>query len=120
MKKIKIAFLSFLGLLVGCEKPATDVSAQAQMQSTTSIIQAEFEKSDQILTRYLDALDAAQTSRADKIQIICHDYPHEYKVGYMKSLLLLKPQAFTETELLKQLEQAMAFYKEKDHIQCTS
>lgn len=76
-----------------------------------------FETSDAIIGAYLAKLDSTSTSLEEKTQIACKDYPNEYKKNYMPTLLELSPD-YTETKLLKDLDTALNYYKEKDHIKC--
>lgn len=70
-----------------------------------------------MIRAYLDKLDSTSTSLEEKTQIVCKDYSNRYKKNYMTTLLELSPD-YTETKLLKNLDTALNYYKEKYHIKC--
>ncbi|WP_445661007.1 hypothetical protein [Acinetobacter sp. F16] len=114
--KIIIFFTLLLALTItGCQKePEQPVSTEA----TDPVVKAQFEKSDAIINTYLDKLDSVETPHAERVQIICKNYPAEYKANYMPSLMKLSPGEYTEGKLIKDLDIALDYYKKKDNIQC--
>lgn len=113
--KIFTALLLVL-FITGCQKQPDQ---SASNPSTTDPMEKEqFEKSDTIIATYLDKLDSTKTSHEERIQILCKDYPTEYKTNYMPTLLKLSPAEYTEAKLLKDLDLALNYYKEKDNIHC--
>lgn len=111
--KTKILITVLLTLyLTGCSKQQTDDPKVDQS------VKAQFEKSDAIISGYLDKLDASTTPIEEKKQIICQDFPTEYKTNYMPALLKEFPKEYTETSLLNDLNNALNYYKGKDSIQC--
>lgn len=103
--------------ITGCQK---EPSQSASTSTPDPVAQAQFEKSDAIINTYLDKLDSAETPQAERIQILCKDYPTEYKTNYMPALLKLSPTEYTRAQLLKDLDIALDYYKNKDNIQCQS
>lgn len=113
--KTKLVFTLVLTVLIsGCQKQ------QADDIPDNSSVTTQFEKSDTIIGGYLDKLDSPETPQAEQIQILCTDYSAEYKAHYMPALLKLSPQEYTEAKLLKDLDIALAYYKEKLGINCDS
>ncbi|AMW78914.1 hypothetical protein AMD27_08505 [Acinetobacter sp. TGL-Y2] len=106
MKKILIPML-FSIAITGCQKEYAE-----NPNSKT-----RFETSDALIGTYLDKLDSTSTSLEEKTQIACKDYPNEYKKNYMPALLVLSPD-YTETELLKDLDTALDYYKSNLNIKC--
>ncbi|CAM4294936.1 hypothetical protein [Acinetobacter pragensis] len=109
--KLIIALLLAISI-TGCQKQ------QAEDPKTHAAAETQFKKSDIIIGSYLDKLDSPNTSKAEQINIICKDYPTEYKTNYMPSLLKLQPNDYTEAQLLKDLDIALNYYKEKLSITC--
>lgn len=109
--KLTIALLLATSI-TGCQKQ------QDKDPKTHSAAAAQFEKSDILIGNYLDKLDNPNTSKAEQINIICKDYPAEYKTNYMPALLKLQPNNYTEAQLLKDLDVALNYYKEKINITC--
>lgn len=116
--KTKIFSTLLLTLAItGCQKKP-DQSASTGIPDP--VAKAQFEKSDEIINTYLDKLDSAETPLAERAQILCKDYPAEYKANYMPALLKLSPTEYTRAQLLKDLDIALDYYKNKDNIQCQS
>ncbi|MBJ9984463.1 hypothetical protein IAE19_03300 [Acinetobacter sp. S40] len=110
--KIKI-ILAIMITLAGCQKPQDDQSFK-----DSHAVSAQFEKSDAVISSYLDKLDSPNTSREEKTQILCKDYPGEYKSNYMPALLKSENNHYTEDKLLNDLKSALDFYKAKENIRC--
>lgn len=101
--------------ITGCQKqPEKDAASQ----KIDPVVKAQFEKSDAIINTYLDKLDSAEMPQAERIHILCKDYPTEYKTNYMPALLKLSPTEYTRAQLLKDLDIALDYYKKKDNVQC--
>lgn len=111
--KIRILITTLLITLSGCNKPPTE-------SSSDTTITAQFEQSDEKITKYLDQLDDPNTTQDARIQILCKDYPVEYKTNYMPSLLRLSPGEYTEAKLLSDLESALDYYKNSFEIKCSN
>lgn len=112
--KLVIA-LSLIFVVTACSKtPDQNTSKQTDRPTVT----AQFEQSDEMISKYLDQLDDPNTTLDDKKRIVCVDYPKEYKSNYMPSLLKLNPENYTEAKLLSYLDIALSYYKEKENIQC--
>lgn len=109
--KLTIALLLAISI-TGCQKQ------QDKDPKTPSDAVAQFEKSDALISNYLDKLDNPNTPKTEQISIICKDYPREYKTNYTPALLKLQPNAYTEAQLLKDLDIALNYYKEKLSITC--
>lgn len=116
--KTKILTTLLLTLaFTGCQKQPEDTKTS---NGADPVAKAEFEKSDAIINTYLDKLDNAETPQAERVQVLCKDYPTEYKTNYMPALLKLSPTEYTRAQLLKDLDIALDYYKNKDNIQCQS
>ena len=114
--KIKLlATTLFLIALTGCDKQAEPLPTEQSDNPTTT---AQFEQSDEKISKYLDQLDDPNTTQDARTQILCKDYPTEYKTNYMPSLMKLSPGEYTESKLIKDLDIALDYYKKKDNIQC--
>ncbi|TCB48417.1 hypothetical protein E0H83_01355 [Acinetobacter terrestris] len=114
--KIRILTITlFLIILTGCDKQPDQAITESSNNQT---ITAQFEQLDEKITKYLDQLDDPNTSQDARIQILCRDYPAEYKTNYMPSLMKLSPGEYTEGKLIKDLDIALDYYKKKDNIQC--
>ena len=114
--KTKIFTTLLLSLAItGCQK---EPSQSASTGIPDPVAKAQFEKSDAIINTYLDKLDSAETPQAERTQILCKDYPTEYKTNYMPALLNLSPTEYTRVQLLKDLDIALDYYKKKDNVQC--
>ena len=112
--KIPLLMTALVALTItGCQKQQADVSAEPD-----PAVKAQFEQSDARLSAYLDKLDSSSISLKERTDILCEDYPKEYKTHYMPALLKLMPQEYSEQELLKDLESALDFYKVKASIRC--
>lgn len=115
--KILITTL-FLILFTGCDNQLKMNEEPNSEEADSSIANVKFEKSDKRINEYLDQLDDANTTQKARIQILCEDYPAEYKNNYMSALIKLKPDDYTEEKLLNDLNLALDYYKKKDNIQC--
>ena len=110
----------FLIILTGCDNQSKVVEATNSEETDSSIANAQFEKSDKRINKYLDQLDDPNTTQDARIQILCKDYPVEYKTNYMPSLLRLSPGEYTEAKLLSDLESALDYYKDSFEIKCSN
>ena len=115
MKTKPLTTTLFLIILTGCDKQPDQAITES---STNQTITAQFEQSDEKITKYLDQLDDPNTTQEVRIQILCKDYPAEYKTNYMSALMKLSPGEYTESKLIKDLDIALDYYKQKDNIQC--
>ena len=115
MKTKLLTTTLFLIILTGCDKQPDQAITES---STNQTITAQFEQSDEKITKYLDQLDDPNTTQEVRIQILCKDYPAEYKTNYMPALMKLSPSEYTESKLIKDLDIALDYYKQKDNIQC--
>ena len=115
MKTKLLTTTLFLIILTGCDKQPDQAITES---STNQTITAQFEQSDEKITKYLDQLDDPNTTQEVRIQILCKDYPAEYKTNYMSALMKLSPGEYTESKLIKDLDIALDYYKKKDNIQC--
>jgi len=113
--KTKILTTTILLTLAGCDQQPEQASLEP---STNQTITAQFEQSDEKITKYLDQLDDPNTTQEDRIQILCKDYPTEYKTNYMLSLMKLSPGEYTEAKLLSDLNSALDYYKVNFNIKC--
>lgn len=114
--KIKILATTLLAFsITGCQKQPEQANAAEPQVNTNA--KAEFEKSDIKISKFLDQLDDPNTSKATRTQILCKDYPTEYKTHYIPALLKLTPTT-TKAGLLSDLDSALNYYKNKDGIQC--
>lgn len=121
MKKLKIlSFIFFATFLTACQQPNDEVAAAESQNADLATEQAtqQFEQSDAQISQYLDVLDAQSTSIKEKTQVLCHDYPHEYKTNYMPAMLKLAAQDYTQDKMLNDLKIAQDYYKEKLKIEC--
>ena len=107
----------FLIALTGCDKRTEPLTPE---QSDNPTITAQFEQSDEKIGKYLDQLDDPNTPQDVRIQILCKDYPTEYKENYMPALLKLSPTEYSEVKLLKELEIALDYYKNSYEIKCSN
>ena len=115
MKTKLLTTTLFLIILTGCDKQPDQAITES---STNQTITAQFEQSDEKITKYLDQLDDPNTTQEVRIQILCKDYPAEYKTHYMPALMKLSPGEYTEGKLIKDLDIALDYYKKKDNVQC--
>ena len=106
----------FLIILTGCDKQ----SDPATSEPSSPTITAQFEQSDEKIGKYLDQLDDPNTTQEVRIQILCKDYPTEYKTNYMPALMKLSPSEYTEAKLLSDLESALDYYKNIFEIKCSN
>jgi len=110
----------FLIILTGCDNQSKVAEASNSDETDSSIANAQFEKSDKRINKYLDQLDDPKTTQDARIHILCVDYPTEYKTNYMPSLLRLSPGEYTEAKLLSDLESALDYYKNSFEIKCSN
>ena len=108
----------FLIILTGCNNQSKINEESNSEEADSSIANVKFEKSDKRISKYLDQLDDPNTTQKVRIQILCKDYPAEYKNNYMSALIKHKPDDYTEEKLLNDLDSALDYYKKKDNIQC--
>lgn len=121
MKKLKIlSFIFFATILTACQQPNDEVAAAESQNADLTTEQAtqQFEQSDAQISQYLDVLDAPRISIKEKTQVLCHDYPHEYKTNYMPAMLKLAAQDYTQDKMLNDLKIAQDYYKVKLKIEC--
>ncbi len=116
--KRRILVTTLLITLAGCDNQSKVAEAADSDETDSSIANAQFEKSDKQINKFLDQLDDPNTTQEVRIQILCKDYPTEYKINYMPSLIKLSPSEYTEGKLTKDLDIALDYYKNKDNIQC--
>lgn len=112
MKVKLLATTLFIITLTGCDRQPD----QAVTEPSNPTITAQFEQSDEKIGKYLDQLDDPNTPQNTRIQILCKDYPAEYKKNYMPALLKLSPTEYSEVKLLKELETALDYYKNSYEI----
>lgn len=115
--KIIIFATTLLITLAGCDQQTEQTIPES---STNPTIIAQFEQSDEKIGKYLDQLDDPNTTQDARIQILCKDYPTEYKTNYMPALLKLSPTEYSEVKLLKELEIALDYYKNSYEINCSN
>ncbi|WP_180113471.1 hypothetical protein [Acinetobacter sp. YH12073] len=101
--------------ITGCQKQPEDNKTS---KAADPVAKAQFEKSDGIINKYLDQLESPNTTIEEKTRILCKDYPDEYKTNYMPALLRLAAKDYTRSQLLKDLDIALDYYKKKDNVQC--
>ena len=111
MKTIILITTLLLITLTGCNK-------QSASSPHNTAVAAKFEQSDKKIGEFLDQLDSPETSQEARTQILCKDYPAEYKNEYMSALLQLEPHAYTQGKLLAELKSALDYYKNKFEIDC--
>ena len=110
--KTKILIITLLILtLTGCNK-------QSASEPHNTAVAAKFEQSDKKIGEFLDQLDSPETPQEARRQILCKDYPAEYKNEYMPALLQLEPHAYTQGKLLAELKSALDYYKNRFEIDC--
>ena len=98
--------------ITGCQKkPEASSTSEADPK-------AQFEKSDAVINSYLDKLDSPATPLEEKKQILCKDYPEEYKNNYIPSFTQSEGNVITEEKLLSDMKIALDYYKNKDNVQC--
>lgn len=142
MKHAFIALSIFTLILVGCDQHSQDTKDHqkaSQDQKAEQIVvqpipassvhvkpsnpeidyKAQFERSDQKISRFMDQLDDPKTVQQDRVRILCKDWPEVYRSEYMPALLHLKPQEFTQPKLLEDLKTATDYYKNSAGITCT-
>ena len=112
MKTIIISALLLALTITGCQKEPEAPNA------SESNLKAQFEKSDAVINGYLDKLDSQATPIEEKKQILCKDYPSEYKNNYIPAMLQSKGNTYTKEKLLADMDIALDYYKKKDSIQC--
>ncbi|TCB50996.1 hypothetical protein E0H80_06420 [Acinetobacter sp. ANC 4779] len=115
MKTKILTITLFLITLTGCDKQAEPPTSEQSDNPTTT---AQFEQSDEKIGKYLDQLDDPNTIQDARTQILCKDYPTEYKTNYMPSLMKLSLGEYTESKLLSDLESALDYYKSNFDIKC--
>lgn len=108
--------LVFTIAITGCQKQPEESAASKAADDTSA--KAQFEQSDSRIEQFLNQLDNPDTTQDVRKQILCVDYPSEYKKNYIPALLKLSPKNYTEAMLLSDLEKALDYYKDKANIQC--
>lgn len=121
MKTRILAICSVVVLLniTGCQKQSEEAQSPESEKATSSAT-AQFNQSDSVISKYLDQLDSPDTPKQTSTQILCHDYPTEYKKNYIPALLQLAPKDNSPEKLLKDLEIALDYYKDKLHVECAT
>ncbi len=110
--KTKILITTLLLItLSGCNK-------QSASEPHNTAVATKFEQSDKKIGEFLDQLDNPETSQEARTQILCKDYPAEYKNEYMPALLQLEPHSYTQGKLLAELKSALDYYKNRFEIDC--
>jgi hypothetical protein len=113
--KTKILTTTLLLTLTGCEKSPKPITSDSSSDTT---ITAQFEQSDEKISKFLDQLDDPNTPQDARIQILCKDYPTEYKTNYMPALMELSPGEYTKSKLIKDLDIALDYYKSNFNVKC--
>lgn len=114
--KTKILITTLLLIsLTGCDKQPEQAVAS---ESHNTAVAAKFEQSDKKIGGFLDQLDNPETPQEARTQILCKDYPAEYKNEYMPALLQLESHSYTQGKLLAELKSALDYYKNKFEIDC--
>ena len=120
LMKTKILTTTLLITLAGCNNQSKVAETFNSDETDSSIANVQFEKSDKRISKFLDQLDDPNTTQEAHIQILCKDYPTEYKTNYMPSLMKLSPGEYTEAKLLSDLESALDYYKNSFEIKCSN
>ena len=107
----------FLLSISACDKK-TEEALSAEREKANFTATTKFNQSDRAISKYLDQLDNSNASKQTLTQILCHDFPTEYKNNYMPALLELEPKDYTPEKLLEDLDIALTYYKGKLHIEC--
>ena len=107
----------FLIILTGCDNQSKVTEASNSDETDSSIANAQFEKSDNRISKFLDRLDDPNTSQDARIQILCKEYPTEYKTNYMPALMKLSPNE-SRIKLLSDLNYTLDYYKSNFNIKC--
>lgn len=118
MKTKILTITLFLIILTGCDNQSKVAEASNSDEADSSIANVQFEKSDKRISKFLDQLDDPNTAQDVRIQILCKDYPAEYKTHYMPALMKLSPGEYTEAKLIKDLNIALDYYKSEFGIKC--
>lgn len=116
--KTKTLISLFLTLAItGCQKQQEEAAASepAKIDITAKV---QFEQSDKKIESFLNQLEDPDTSQEVRTQILCKDYPGEYKKNYMPALLELSPTDYTEKKLLLDLDSTLSYYKNTFGIKC--
>ena len=114
--KIKIITTALiLTTLTGCDKQPEQAAAS---EPHNAAVTAKFEQSDKKIGKFLEQLENTETSQEVRVQILCKDFPAEYKSEYMSALLQLEPKQYTQSKLLAELKSALDYYKNKFEIKC--
>lgn len=112
--KTKILTTTLLLTLAGCDQQPEQASLEPSANQNTA---AQFEKSDNRISKFLDRLDDPNTPQDARIQILCKDYPAEYKINYMPALMELSPNE-SRIKLLSDLNYTLDYYKSNFNIKC--
>lgn len=117
--KIKVMiFVLLLTILAGCEKPLRLVEDFESTDADSVIAEVQLKHSNKKIIRFVDQLYDPNTPKDVRTQILCKAYPDEYKKNYMPALLRLSPEENMKSELLKDLESALGYYKIHFKIKC--
>ena len=101
--------------LTGCDKQLEQATAS---EPHNTAVTAKIEQSDKKIGKFLEQLENTETSQEVRTQILCKDYPAEYKNEYMPALLQLEPHSYTQGKLLAELKSALDYYKNRFEIKC--
>lgn len=113
----KILTTLLLSLAIsGCQKQPEEVAASTA-NKTNPVANIQFENSDEKITKFLDQLENPNTPQNTRIQILCKDYPTEYKENYMPALMKLSPDD-SRIKLLSDLNYILDYYKSNFNIKC--
>lgn len=116
--KTKILICLFLTLVItGCKKQQEEAAA-SEPAKIDIIAKAQFDQSDKKIEVFLNQLEDPDISQEVRTQILCKDYPSEYKKNYMPALLKLSSTDYTEKKLLLDLDSALGYYKKSFGINC--
>jgi len=114
MKTITITALLLTLAITGCQKQPEEATTS---QKTDPVAQAQFDNSDKKIAKFLDQLENPNTTQDVRKQILCNDYPTEYKDNYIPALMKLSLD-YTRIKLLSDLNFTLNYYKKKDNIPC--
>ena len=114
--KIKF-YLVFIFIFSGCQKESDpiDLSETQKIQLRSN---QEIEQVDIQINTFLDQLDNPKTPLGVKKQILCIDYPNFYILKYIPTLVEVDPNVYSSEKLLRDLNLALDYYKDKLKIQC--
>ena len=106
--KIRTALLLSIAI-TGCQQQSEE--AIVSEPAVDPGVKAQFEESDAKIEQFLNQLDNPDTKQKVRKQVLCTNYPSEYKKNYIPALLKLSPKNYTtEVMLLSDLEKALDGY----------